>query len=355
MMKPAGMIAALLLAGMLAAPAAAAQVAAEPVPSILHVFGDWTVACDNGRRCQASSLMPEGEADIEKQRFMRVERAPEAEAALSVHLVDIERTPVRLRLDDETIDAAIRRAGDDEWQVEPRSPQDFLAKVPESGKLIVQDAAGAAIGEITISGLREALLYMDEVQGRIGTVTALVATGRRPASAVPPTPALPVVSVARISGERPIRVSSRRIAQLRRDARCGSGASGSVGSWALGKGRTLLLVDCKAGPYNFGSVPFLVTREGRELRFTPARFDLEPGWGVAEDPEEPSVPQVINAQFNPATMTLSEDGKSRGLGDCGVRSTYGWDGDRFRLIERQEMGQCRGSHSYLSTWRTQGR
>jgi hypothetical protein len=34
---------------------------------------------------------------------------------------------------------------------------------------------------------------------------------------------------------------------------------------------------------------------------------------------------------------------------------YGWDGDRFRLIRRTEMGECRGSHAYLSTWRAQAR
>ena len=46
---------------------------------------------------------------------------------------------------------------------------------------------------------------------------------------------------------------------------------------------------------------------------------------------------------------LQEYSKGRGLGDCGTRADYGWDGARFRLVHQEEMGECRGSIHYIPT------
>ena len=47
------------------------------------------------------------------------------------------------------------------------------------------------------------------------------------------------------------------------------------------------------------------------------------------------------------------DPVGRGVGDCGVHQDYVWDGTRFRLVQQEEMSECRGSLDYITTWRAQ--
>jgi hypothetical protein len=60
---------------------------------------------------------------------------------------------------------------------------------------------------------------------------------------------------------------------------------------------------------------------------------------------------LVNADWDKANGLLTSFSKGRGIGDCGVGSNFAWDGARFRLVEQEEMGECRGSTDYISTWR----
>ncbi|WP_217591550.1 DUF1176 domain-containing protein, partial [Burkholderia sp. GbtcB21] len=53
------------------------------------------------------------------------------------------------------------------------------------------DPAPAHTPRTPLSGLNAALLLNDDTQGRVGTVTALLRPGNRPAPSVPAAPALP--------------------------------------------------------------------------------------------------------------------------------------------------------------------
>ena len=59
---------------------------------------------------------------------------------------------------------------------------------------------------------------------------------------------------------------------------------------------------------------------------------------------------ITNGDWDPKTRRLSSYEKGRGLGDCGSTENYAWDGARFRLVEQNEMGECRGSADYIRTW-----
>jgi len=59
---------------------------------------------------------------------------------------------------------------------------------------------------------------------------------------------------------------------------------------------------------------------------------------------------LINASWDPDRRLLQEYAKGRGLGDCGSRADYAWDGTSFRLVHQEEMGECRGSLYYIPTW-----
>jgi Protein of unknown function (DUF1176) len=343
------MLIALLLAAAAPQPAPGPAQAA-PVPREAHLFHDWVVACDNGRRCQAVALHPESQ-DFTANGIMVIERGPEAEAPITFRLAQVEGTPARLTRYDQPL--AIRlEPVDGDIRIEPANLRSFLDETGYADLIALQDAAGTVIGQVSLKGMRSAMLYMDEVQGRLHTPTALIRTGRSPAGDVPPPPLVPVVRLAPSASEPPLAIPAARIARLRRDHGCAIddvGGPDEVETAALGGGRTLVLIACGTGAYNVTNVPFVATRQGREIRIDPAPFDI-----ALDDIEvEEGRRMLVNAEWDGDSMILSDFSKGRGLGDCGSRSRYGWDGSSFRLIAREEMPECRGSIVYVTTWRAQ--
>lgn len=348
--------------------------AAQPLPAESHTFMDWIVACDNGLTCRAVSLVPEpSPAELEEaqrtvgtpeqpatdpwERFgvLRLERDAGPDAPLRMLLSDFEGTPARLTIYDEPLKARITRV-EDGWRVEPADQAAFLEAL-YSGIMAVKDSAGRTLSEIALGGVRGALVYMDERQGRLGTPGAAIRRGRRPNSSVPPAPALPVVQVAPPATERPLAIPAARMLEARREMGCTVeevGASAEeAATFALGNGRILIMMGCGSGAYNVNSLPLIAWREGDLIRIAAAPFD------VAHDPvdgePEPKGHFVTNADFDPAAMSISHWAKGRGLGDCGTSAAYAWDGERFRLVRQDEMSECRGTLEQLTTWRAETR
>lgn len=344
---------------------AAAQVsaAAAPLPSELHNYKDWVVTCDNTLRCQATPLVPEEAENArtsDEQRdpwerfgFLTIERDAGGNAPVRMTIGDFEGVPASLMINDGTIAARLTRAEEGEWTVDPEDRNAFLDQL-YSGTLLVKDAGGQTIAEIALDGLWDALVYMDERQGRIGTPTALRRRGRRPAALVPAAPPTPVVQAAPRTSERPLAIPAARMAQARREMGCTTEDVGAVASTdapvhALGNGRTLIMMACGAGAYNYQAYPLIARQDGRTIRIEPARFDV--ARELSESEPDPKGYYVTNASFDDATLSISEFAKGRGLGDCGLAARYVWDGQMFRLADQQEMIECRGSREFLTTWR----
>jgi hypothetical protein len=324
-----------------------AAVAAAPQPGILKTFGDWTVGCDNGRACHATALVPEDWPD--DAMTMSVRRAAEADAAAIVEVdlrdksgatgiaVDGKRLPVRVSASQTalTVDGYDRRL--------------VLEALKTGQRLQLLGAGGAALGSISLKGASAALLYMDDQQKRVGTVTALTRPGEKPASLVPPPPPLPTVVQAAAPAGPPLKLSAREVSDLRKKLGC---AIEDVGGpdyhevSALGRGRNLVLLGCGSGAYNVSSVPVIAERVGRKLSTRPASFDKQESWWSEE-----GKPVLVNAEWDPKRRLLTSFSKARGLGDCGTGRDYAWDGERFRLAEQIDMDECRGSLDYITTWR----
>jgi hypothetical protein len=350
---------------------ASAQATVEPMPAEIHNFADWVVACDNGLKCSALSLAPEtiptltGEEPEAKReevspwdRFgvMRMEREPAAGAPLVITVSDFEGTPAKLLQYGEALNVRFERAGEDEWRVVAADQKEFLDRF-FSEPLVLQDAAGKTLAWFATPGGRAAVTYMEERQGRLRTPTSVARPGRLPLTLIPAAPALPVVQVAPRTAERPLAIPKRRLDAARREFGCTveeiGAASADETLAPLGGGRTLVLMGCGAGAYNYNSLVLIASREGNAIRIVPARFD------VTRDPIEgepdPKGFFVTNADWDPATMSISEWAKGRGIGDCGTAATYAWDGQSFRLVEQKEMSECRGTLELLTTWRAERR
>jgi len=323
--------------------------AATPRPAELRTFQDWTVACDNGLACEAVALLPEnGEADSDWSGWttlmIRRGAGPGDRPVLLLQNVDGE--PAALLADDRPL--AVRFSGDVDGFTVHGDESALVETLRGASRLEVRDAAGSNLGRVSLAGASAAMLYMDEKQRRLGTVTALVRRGSTPATAVRAPPAVPQVRRLPAAADRAPAISERLVAPLREQAECDPPeALGSQTNETeqIATGTTLVLVPCMRGAYNFSVLPVIAERRGSRLTARIAPFDSQ--WAIRSNGH----PILVNASWDPDERRLREYSKGRGLGDCGTRAEYVWDGTSFRLVRQEEMGECRGSLYFVTTWR----
>ena len=316
--------------------------AAAVQPAELKTFQDWTVGCDNGRACHAVALMPEHWPDDGLTMSVRRGPGPADPPVLAIELGS-DSNPAWLSADGRRLE--VRLVGAEGLTgIAAADTRTMIGALRSAGALQVHGADGRPLGTVSLKGASAALLYMDEQQRRTGSPTALVRRGTgEPTASIPQ---LPVVTAPPVSRARPLTLSAAALQALRGKHGCEIGEVGGpdeAESAALTAGETLLLLACGSGAYNVSYVPFIVRRGGRaEL----APFDHRPGWWAEE-----GKPMLVNAGWDKARGLLTSFSKGRGLGDCGTTSEYVWDGRAFRLVEQAEMGECRGSTDYITTWR----
>jgi hypothetical protein len=324
----------------------AAAAAAVPQPAELKTFQDWTVGCDNGAACHAVALMPEDWP--EDGLTMSVRRGPEAEAQpVLAFEIGSDGNPASISADGKRL--AVRLVGaEGQTRVAPADIAAMVGVLRSAAAVRLHSADGKPLGTVSLKGASAALLYMDEKQRRTGTATALVRLGTR-ASGPVAAPPLPVVVARPVSSARPLALTAAGLKALREKHGCTIdevGGPDEADISALGPAESLLLLACGSGAYNVSHVPFIL-RSGRSgVRAEIASFDVKPGWWGEE-----GKPVLINGAWEKERGLLTSFSKGRGLGDCGTLSEYAWDGRAFRLVEQAEMGECRGSVDYITTWR----
>jgi hypothetical protein len=323
--------------------------AAAPQPSEVRTFQDWAVACDNGLTCEAVALMPEaaeGDKDWSGWVTLMLRRGGRAGDAPVLMLQNVDGAPAVLLADERPVAARFSSGIDGDTVI--ADPEALVAMLRGGRVLELRDAAGASLGRISLAGASAAMLYMDERQRRLDTVTALVRRGARPASAVPAPPALPRVTRAAAATDRAPAIPERLVAPLRERAECDPPdilGDRPIQAEPIATGITLVLVPCMRGAYNFSTLAVIAERRGGRLAVREAPFDFQ---SVLESDQHPI---LVNAMWDAEERRLHEYSRGRGLGDCGTRADYAWDGASFRLVRQEEMPECRGSLYYVTTWR----
>lgn len=323
---------------------------ADPVAGPLKGFGDWAVACDNTRTCEMTSLVPgesgfAAEGSMYDTVWMSVERAagPQGGYTIEVQIPSGETgSEVSVRVDGAVVTGMIPAR--DFLRFTGADAAKIVAAMVAGKEATITDIGDGLIGRISLAGSSAALRFIDAEQGRAGTVTAAVAKGARPASAVPAATAAPVIARIKPGGTAMVIPPVLKVA-LFTQSECKDNYEADlpdIEAHALGGGATLALVPCGAGAYNFLTVPYVIQGGNPVI----ARFDFSPGF--TEDPG--ATPMLVNAGFDAATGVLSSYSKGRGVGDCGSAEDYVWDGTRFRAVEVRQMGECRGSVNWLRTW-----
>lgn len=313
--------------------------AAVPQPGAIKTFRDWTVGCDNGLDCQAVALVPDGATaeDIATATIMRASAAADR-PQVAIELWNVAATA--MLIDGKRF--ALTGGGQEEYR--PADSEGFVGALIPARTALLIDAGGKTVGTLSTSGIAAALLYIDDRQRRIDTPSALVRKGTEPRRSAPP--AVPVIAAAPLPNAKAIAPTAKEVAAMRKVADCPADDFGPVSAetHALDARRTLVLLSCGAGAYNFSSVPFVIERARGQLKADYAQFDRTPSWG-----EDDGNPMLVNAGFEKGV--LSHYAKGRGLGDCGTSQEFVWDGARFRLTEQREMHECRGSVDWIRTWR----
>jgi hypothetical protein len=321
--------------------------AAAPQPAELKTFQDWTVGCDNGAACHAVALMPEDWPEDGLTMSVRRGPGPNAQPVVAFEL-GTDSNAASVSADGKRL--AVRLVGaEGQIRVAPADTAAMIGALRSAGTLRLNAADGKPLGTVSLKGASAALLYMDEKQRRTGTATALVRPGARPVGALASPPPLPVVVARPLSSARPLALTAAGLQALRKKHGCTIdevGGPEEAESAALGPSETLLLLSCGSGAYNFSSVPFVLRRVRGAVRSEIAAFDVRPGWWAEE-----GKPILVNAGWDKESGLLTSFAKGRGIGDCGTTSAYAWDGRSFRLVEQAEMGECRGSLDYITTWR----
>lgn len=328
-------------------------------------FSEWSVACDNARDCTAVSVSREYVARIWQSDpgdyampRLWVKRAAGPEARVRVFLdttvwgeAGAGEEPATLHVytecDGDCTGRAYRliplEAG--RHELDPADVAPFLTESARTSRAATRFADGRMHGIATTAGMTAALRFIDEVQGRRGTVTALYAKGPRPARSVPPPP--PRLRVAVVRGavtalDPPVGDTVAIIAARARlcpevDV---AGPDLSRERFRLESGQFLTAVGCSAAGQ------------------TPRRLWLieTPGEGVAPYPlprpeqGRPADPPILpGSRFDPASgmLTALSDEK------CGWQRRWAWTGRAFAMIDAVEMPACNGIpvHQWLQTYR----
>ncbi|MCS4508772.1 DUF1176 domain-containing protein [Xylophilus ampelinus] len=335
-------------AGLVALSVFAAQAASPAVPAYRE-FKDWIVACDNVRRCEARLAPAAGDT-----LPMRLLVAREAGPAGAVGLDLAGEKPLSadaLRLDGAALTGADRPAaagsawtndGEGSYRLQGEPALEMARRLEQARQMAVQQSDGPL--QLSLDGLAAALRFIDDVQGRVGTLTALHQPGAGPVSQVPAAPALPVVQAA--AAPTPLADTQAFAAAVRtRNAalvarKCDAPRGASDDAMPLTDTDALVLLRCWSGAYQSAALVLRVPRSAPQQARPVALPDVPGGLPVGKN-DDPSV--ATEAFYDPATATLSSFAKSRGIGDCGIARSWVFDGTAFQPASRDEQRRCAGS------------
>jgi hypothetical protein len=339
---------------LLAFGAVQAEAAKQPEPD--KQLRDWWVACNNLRVCWAFGFR---DSLNDFRAHLRIVRAAEANAVPEVEIYFQhegvgKHSRLKLSFDDASLgglpaEPLIATVEDDEIvrvKLPPALVPEFLASVRKAAFLTVEDLGTPQANEgddgkarISMSGATASLLFMDERQKRVGTVTALAAKGDKPASAVPAPPAMPEVRLAQpYKSSTPLpKTPPKAVLNAANKIRASDFEKENepepiVARLSASKTLWGLAVEMPAYNYRYA---FYILENGR---VRPAEFYDPTG---ARD----SVNEVTLPELDPATNVIKTFYRGRGLGDCGGITEWGWDGEKFREITSTMMVECRGVRS----------
>lgn len=319
--------------------ASLALIAAQSPNGEFPAFKDWTAGCDNGRACMGVGQYNPSNFDLAS---VVLERGPLPGDIPKIWFRSEGGPVVDLQADGKRLGAKLNSdADEDTITVDPASVPLVVEALRSARSLIPVRGDGKPSFPLSISGASAAMRWIDEQQKRVGTVTALVATGSAPASAVPPPPPLPVVTQALPSGPLGKPLTNEQIAAIQEEhAECTDEDLDDKVQYARIDSRTTLAIVtavCGSGAYNFYGIPMLLRDDGTSE--------------VADLGKHDEGDVTMNLSWDGKARLLTSYFKGRGIGDCGASTDWAWDGSRFQVVQEKAMGECQGAIAWIPYYR----
>lgn len=327
-----------------------ALAAAPPVP-LYKGLKAWVVGCDNTRQCTAVSA-EEGTQDLPLTVSIVREAGPDG--PLRVSISSMSDLNGALALDGKALKSPLQQGGAEQpdWMASGPQALALIDELRNAGRLSASTTDGNA--SASLSGLSAALLLIDDVQGRLGTSTALIRRGTAPASSVPPAPPLPDApgfkAATALGDAQAQQISAAVINATQADWKeDDAGAIPIEGqAYALGEHSVLVSVRYGCGAYNCGYALYQASRTAPYAPQPVHVLDVADGTLGGEP--------AGYVDFDPATGVLTSYNKGRGIGDCGISQSWQYDGARFVPRSLAQMDRCNGATAdyWPVLWRTGG-
>lgn len=306
-------------------------------------FKAWYAVCDNLRACVAFGF-PDAEAQI--GGYVRIARAGAADAPPAVSLaINADDAPKAaawtVSIDGHPVAglSGLAVKVEDDNQSARLSPVQAAALVGalRDGQTLDIEGGGKSIFSVSLAGSAAALLWMDDQQQRVGTQTALGRKGDKPATAVPPVPAPPILRAGPPASQAGLPSHAPVAVRRARPKDCAASPTGDMDAPVIARlapGVVLWGPVCDQGAYSIANVFFLGDEKGGGLK--PLDFPNPPGLAdkVARELSDP--------EFDAKTRVLTSFAKGRGIGDCGEMISWVWDGRAFQLLGATVMTECHG-------------
>lgn len=300
---------------------------------------DWELACDNTGTCRAAGYQADGVQPAVSLLLVR-KAGPRQEITAQVQLGSYDEQDAALAEGVTTL--AIKADGRLVGQVglggagpgSPLSRDTVTALVPallqSSG---VTFSSGKRVWQLSTAGASAVLLKMDEVQGRIGTVGAVVRKGSKPEDGVLMATAPPVILAAPVAKDSrgPVLQAAQRAALLK-ELRKATSADDCATLHDTGtKEQDIeLQVERLSGTKLIASVVCENFAYNQSSTF----------WLINPTPPFAPVTAVSDASSYDSGQ-ISSAQKGRGLGDCWSAETWTWDGKQFVQTGASTTGMCR--------------
>jgi Protein of unknown function (DUF1176) len=304
---------------------------------------DWTAVCNNLGDCTAFGFSPEG-ADTPAYLIIQRQAGPAAQPTVTIVYGSADAQPAQtwtLALDKRPIAGLgpVRAAGSENGAraTLTGAAAAQLIDAMRNGQALELDGGGkTSLDEVSLSGSAATLLWVDDQQGRVGTVTALTRKGAAPASSVHPRLSPPLVRPAPPASQSGLPKQAPK-SLIKSVSDCDFDASSGEPDDTIARlapGVVLWGPECDMAAYNETSVFFIGDEHAGHLKRV--IFPEAPGAGQLTDDT------LMNVGFDAASQTLSSFSKGRGIADCGSTEAWVWDGKAFQMAREETMPECRG-------------
>jgi hypothetical protein len=342
------------LAAFLVATVGGFAAAAGPAPAFLGAppvyreIKDWVLACDNTRVCFAKYVpADEGAAG---GGYLSIARDAGPTGALVISLEeDVDGavpSPGSLALDGRPLAGTA-------WKADAKSQtaalngdaaMAFLRAIAD-GK-VLSYSNGKTTQTVSLSGMKAALLAMDEDQGRLDGQTALARPGPKPASDVPAALPVPVVHAA--APTKPLAGGAAFAAAVRRGQaaalkahECEDDFLTADQAEPLNDHESLVTLGCVSGAYQASVLIFRAPRDAAQ-KAAEIILPLQPTLTDADSRPTDRGEYVAEDGWDPKTASFDESAKGRGMADCGESSEWAFDGSQFHLASYSRLDRCGG-------------